>query len=64
MIDYKIVIPSYQRPQIFKDKTLALLKKYKIPIDNIDLLLGTPEEGQEYRKVLGNSFAIINIKLI
>ena len=57
MIDYKIVIPSYQRPQIFKDKTLALLKKYKIPIDNIDLLLGTPEEGQEYRKVLGNSFA-------
>tara|TARA_R110000851_G_scaffold320815_1_gene485872 strand:+ start:295 stop:1062 length:768 start_codon:yes stop_codon:yes gene_type:complete len=57
MIDYKIVIPSYQRPQIFKDKTLALLKKYKIPIDNIDLLLGTPEEGQEYRKVLGNGFA-------
>ena len=57
MIDYKIVIPSYKRPQIFKDKTLALLKKYKIPIDNIDLLLGTPEEGQEYRKVLGNEFA-------
>lgn len=56
-IDYRIVIPSYQRPQILKDKSLALLKKHKIPIDKIDVLLGTEEEGQEYRKVLSNGYA-------
>ena len=56
-IDYRIVIPSYQRPQILKDKSLALLKKHKIPIDKIDVLLGTEEEGKQYREVLGNGFA-------
>jgi len=56
-IDYRIVIPSYQRPQILKDKSLALLKHHKIPIDKIDVLLGTEEEGQMYREVLGNGYA-------
>ena len=56
-IDYRIVIPSYQRPQILKDKSLALLKKHKIPIDKIDVLLSTEEEGQEYRQVLANGYA-------
>ena len=56
-IDYRIVIPSYQRPQILKEKTLALLHNHQIPIDKVDVLLGTKEEGIEYRKVLGNGFA-------
>lgn len=55
-IDYRIVIPSYQRPQVLKEKTLALLKKHKIPIDKIDILLGTQDEGNQYRQVLGNAF--------
>jgi len=56
-IDYRIVIPSYQRPHILEDKTLALLKKHKIPIDKIDVLLGTAEEAKIYRQVLGNGYA-------
>lgn len=55
-INYRIVIPSYQRPQILKQKTLAILRNQQIPIDKVDILLGTKEEGQEYRKVLGNQY--------
>ena len=55
-INYRIVIPSYQRPHILKEKTLAILRNQQIPIDKVDILLGTKEEGEEYRKVLGNQY--------
>ena len=30
MIDYKIAIPSYKRPETIKGKTLKLLNEYNI----------------------------------
>ena len=54
---YKFIIPSYNRAEILKQKTLNLLVNvHKIPVKNIEILLSTPEEGEEYRKILGDLY--------
>jgi len=55
-IDYRIVIPSYARPHILKEKTLALLYNQQIPFEKVDILLGTKEEGEVYREALGKQY--------
>ena len=52
MVNYRIVIPTYKRPQILKDKTLKLLESHNIPPSRIDILISTPEEALEYKLVL------------
>jgi len=49
---YKIAIPSYKRPEIFRDKTLALLQKYKIPKEKIYIFLADRQEREIYKKVI------------
>ena len=42
MIDYKIAIPSYKRPETIKKKTLRVLREYNIDpekIKEIDVIL-------------------------
>ena len=41
MKNYRIAIPSYNRPEIIKTKTLALLESYNIPFENKDLFWKT-----------------------
>ena len=55
-MNYRIIIPSYKRATILKTHTLALLHKHNINMDNVDILLGTKEEGIEYKKILGNDY--------
>lgn len=38
-MNYRIAIPSFNRPQIIKNKTLKLLEEYKIPFDIIDVFI-------------------------
>ena len=56
MINYKICIPTYKRPEILKDKTLKLLEHHKIQPKNIDILIATPEEALEYKLVLPKKY--------
>ena len=56
MINYKICIPSYKRPNILKDKTLKLLEHHKIQPKNIDILISTPAEGLEYKAILPKKY--------
>jgi hypothetical protein len=53
--DYIIAIPSYKRPQICRDKTVAMLHKNKIPANKIYIYLANKEEKEEYEKVLDKS---------
>ena len=55
-MSYRIVIPSYLRAEILKTHTLALLHKHNINMNNVDILLSTEEEGNEYKKVLGDDY--------
>ena len=56
MINYKICIPSYKRPSILNNKTIKLLEKHQIKPEQIDILISTPEEAEEYKKVLDEKY--------
>jgi len=56
MVNYRIVIPSYKRANILKDKTLKLLEQHNIDPMNIDILIATPSEGKEYKLVLPKKY--------
>jgi hypothetical protein len=45
---YHIVIPTYGRPDVVRDKTLALLHSYKIPKQNITLFVANKQEYERY----------------
>jgi hypothetical protein len=52
MSDYIIAIPSYKRAEICRDKTLAMLKKMRVPAHKIYVYLANREELTEYEKIL------------
>lgn len=52
MVDYKIAIPSYKRAKTLRDKTLALLQKYKIPKEKIYIFVADKTEKTRYIKAL------------
>jgi len=56
MINYRICIPTYKRPNILIDKTLKLLEHHKIQPKNIDILIADPEEGKQYKLVLPKKY--------
>jgi hypothetical protein len=47
---YQIVIPTYGRPDVVRDKTLALLHIYKIPKQQITLFVANKQEYERYVK--------------
>ena len=47
---YKYVIPTYGRPDVVRDKTLALLHTYKIPKEQITLFVANTQEYDIYTK--------------
>ena len=49
---YVVAIPSYQRPECLKNKTLKLLKKYKIKKEYIDIFVANQQEKVLYEKIL------------
>jgi hypothetical protein len=51
-MDYTIVIPSYKRAELCRDKTLAVLHKYKIPKEQIVVVVANKEEKEVYEGVL------------
>ncbi len=51
-MDYIIAIPSYQRPNELKKKTLSLLKRYGIDKDKIMIFVANNEEYDRYKEIL------------
>lgn len=49
MIDYKICIPSYKRPKIIREKTIAFLNRLQIPEESLDIIVETEEMANEYK---------------
>ena len=47
-MDYVIAIPSYHRPEICRDKTLAMLSKHNIPKDKIHVYI-VKEDEEAYK---------------
>ncbi len=48
-MNYTIAIPTYNRPQIFKAKTWALLERHNIPVDKVLIFV----KDEEQKEMLG-----------
>jgi hypothetical protein len=49
---YEIAIPSYKRPETLRDKTLTILKGYRIPSDKITVFVADKEQETLYHNTL------------
>jgi hypothetical protein len=50
--DYTVVVPSYKRAEGCRDKTLAVLHEYRIPKENIYVVVADKEQKKEYEATL------------
>ena len=50
--DWIIAIPSYKRPELISEKTLAMLKHYKIPHSKITIFVADEEEKKLYEEAI------------
>jgi len=53
--EWIVAIPSYKRAETLRDKTLALLKEYKIPKQRIHVFVANKEEEATYKATLDPS---------
>ena len=51
-MEYTIAIPSYQRPETLKNKTLNLLQNHKIDPQRINIFVANKQQEQEYNDAL------------
>jgi hypothetical protein len=50
--NYEIAIPSYKRPETLRDKTLTILKAYRISADKITVFVANKEQEVIYKETL------------
>lgn len=48
-MNIRIAVPTYNRPNIFKDKTLDLIKRTNIPLDIVDVIIENEEQVKMYK---------------
>ena len=58
-MDYVVAIPSYRRPHICKEQTLAVLERLNTPKEIITIFVANEEEEATYREVLGDEYKIV-----
>lgn len=51
-MDYQVAIPSYKRPQIVRDASVATLERFGVPRDNITVFVANDSERIEYEAAL------------
>jgi hypothetical protein len=54
-MDYQIAIPSYRRPNTIKQKTLRLLKRYKVDPKRVTIFVANDDEYRTYKAALAGS---------
>jgi hypothetical protein len=64
MNNYRICIPSFNRPEIIKTKTLKLLEKYNIEFNIIDIFIENEEQFDLYYENLKDNVKYHDLNLI
>jgi hypothetical protein len=59
MVDYKVVIPSYDRADILLNKTLKTLEESNVPKDKIYIFVASNTELKKYKSKIGKEYNII-----
>lgn len=57
--NFKIVIPSYDRPEILKNQSLETLKNQGIKNEDIIIFLANKKELERYKKIIGDDYKYI-----
>ena len=58
---YKIVIPSYKRPEGLIKGTLGTLARYKAPMENVNVFVANDEELAVYQEALEKAGITVNL---
>jgi len=54
MIDYKIAVPSYKRPETIQNKTLKVFEQHNIPPERVTIFVANEEEHAAYTQALAD----------
>jgi len=60
MIDFKIAIPTYNRPDTLLKSTIPLLEKHNIPKNIINVFVHNEEQYQKYIDTVNKGYNVIN----
>ena len=60
MIDFKIAIPSYNRPDTLLKSTIPLLEKHNIPKDIVYIFVHNEEQYVKYKDSIDRGYNVIN----
>ena len=63
MVNYIVVIPSYNRSETLKKKTLATLLNHKIETKKIYIFVANKEEENVYKKAIYGNFILTKIMI-
>lgn len=58
-MDYLIAIPSYARPELLKQQTIAFLERHHVNSERITVFVANQDEYERYQEVLGNKYRIV-----
>lgn len=61
-MDYQIAIPSYKRSELLKQKTIALLERYKVDKSKITVFVANEQEAAIYREALPDYQIVVAVK--
>lgn len=59
MLDYQVAIPSYGRPTILKEASLATLERYGVAKSRITIFVANEAEHEAYKAVLGDNYRLV-----
>lgn len=58
-MSYEIAIPSYQRAQTLKDKTLKYLLQSTAPLSRVTIFVSDEKAKEDYEKIIGTDLKIV-----
>ncbi len=59
-VPYRVAIPTYNRPKILREKTLALVENSNLELDALDIFVENEEQLEMYIKELVDDFPHLN----
>jgi hypothetical protein len=58
-MDYQIAIPSYARPELLKQQTIAFLERCNVESERTTIFVADQEQYEKYQGVLGTKYKIV-----
>jgi hypothetical protein len=60
-MSFQIAIPSYKRPGVARDATLATLRRHKVDLDNVTIYVASPEQKEIYEEQISDVRIVVGV---